>query len=150
MLDTDRLEGFDDLAKALKKLKAETSTKIIRQSASAAMNPVVKRMRERAPRGRRAHKTYKGRLVAPGFLSRSIRKRTRIDSKSMRVILTVGVGKEAFYGLFYDRGFTRKSGKRVAGNSWFANSFIELSDETETLFAQQLRKRINKVKSKTR
>lgn len=149
-LDDAQLEGFDDLGKALSELKAATSTKAIRQSANSSLNPVVQRMRQRAPRGSRAHRTYKGRLVAPGFLSRSIKKRSRVDARGGRVVVTVGVAKEAFYGLFYDRGFSRKRGARVAGNSWFVNSFLELSDETQVNFSKGLRSRINKVKSKTR
>jgi len=99
----DPVRGWKELDRKLAALgDAQQVRKILRSSAGTAVTPVVQSARRNVPRGTRAHKTYKGRLVAPGFASRSIKKRVKIVGGS--IVAYVGVRKEAFYALFFEGG----------------------------------------------
>jgi len=96
-------DGFKELDRKLGKLKTAVGIKALRNATTRATTPVVRRMKALAPRGSEAHRTYKGRLVAPGFGSRSVIKRSRFNKARGAASVTIGVKKEAFYLIqFYD------------------------------------------------
>jgi len=96
-------KGFKELDRKLGRIKTAAGIKALRNAATRAATPVVRRMKSLAPVGDTEHRTYKGRLVAPGFGSRSIIRRTKFYRSSGTVSLTIGVKKEAFYLIqFYD------------------------------------------------
>lgn len=152
-VDTKQLTGFDDLFKNLAELDQSTSNKVLRSAAMSSTTAVVRKLRAKAPKGSRAHRTYKGRLVAPGFLSRNIRRRSFISRRNGTANVELGVSKEAFYGLFYDQGFKRGkggSGAQVAGSRWLSDTFTDSRGEIEISLVEQLRKRIDKIRAKNR
>ena len=149
--------GVEALLKDFGKLEAATGQKVMKQAASAAVNPVVRQIKAAAPIGRDVHRTYKGRLVAPGFLQRNISKKTR--AKGGFVAVSIGLkSQEAFYGLqFLDEGNhtvtqrRSKGGKKaikpyqIKGTNFFKRVFLKNEDRMVDEFSKQLRKRIDKI-----
>lgn len=108
MADDFDIQGALGLSKKLKMLSAQASGRAIRTSVSYALTPVVKSARSRAPKGSVAHKTYQGRTVAPGFMSRSIKKRSKISKDKSAAYAWVALAPEAFYGIFVEKGLDNK------------------------------------------
>ena len=134
--------GLKELSDQLVRLERATAIKAVRSAAMSATLPTTKEMRAAAPRGRYAHRTYKGRLVAPGFLSRSVIRRARANKTTGAVSVAIGVKREAFYGIaFLDRGT-----KNIRGTSWFASKFKKNSGNIVQLFKVKLAARIAKGK----
>ncbi|WP_186297664.1 HK97 gp10 family phage protein [Sedimenticola selenatireducens] len=97
------VKGLRELQNKLATLGPKLAGRVLRQATMNATTPAMKTMREAAPKGKQAHRTYKGNLVAPGFLSRSIKRKSSYKNGKARVI--IGVKKEAFYGvLFVEKG----------------------------------------------
>lgn len=103
MSDLQHVKGLNDLSRKLAALGKDMAGKTLRQSAMNATTPALKALKAAAPRGKSLHKTYKGRTVAPGFLSRSVARKS--SYKNGRARVEIGVKKEAFYGvLFVEQG----------------------------------------------
>lgn len=98
------VEGLAELTRRLNALELSLSTKVLRAAMRRAVRPTINKMKSAAPKGRVAHRTYRGRLVAPGFLSRSVKARTKIDRQAGSASVIIGVLKEAWYGTLYDTG----------------------------------------------
>lgn len=93
------LEGVAALTKQLEELGNAVKGKALRAAVRAGGNVVKKAAQARAPVGTKMHKTYKGRLVAPGFTQRSVRVVTRLDKTGEKASAAIGVRREAFYAL---------------------------------------------------
>lgn len=108
------LDGVSEVVKRLNAIGVSASVKAMRSAARKAVSPVVAQMRASAPIGQDAHRTYKGRLVAPSFLKRSIRVITRVNRTNGTVSAIIGTRREAFYGVqFYDQGPITITQRRV-------------------------------------
>ena len=133
------ITGLRELDIKLGRLQAKLGAKTLRQAAVAAVKPTIKVMKMAAPVGSEAHRTHEGRLVAPGFLSRSVRYRSRVRDGVATV--TIGVLKAAFYGVqFVERGT-----RFMSARPWFESTFERMQGAVEQRFASDLRKRIEKV-----
>lgn len=137
-----QLEGFNQLSRRLRALGERVGGKVLRQSVSSAVNPVVKEVRAAAPVGKRAHKTFKGRLVAPGFLSRSIRKRTWKSRDGRRASASIGVASEAFYGL----QFVELGTKRLPAKPWLEPIFDQKKQEVTNKLKADLLAKIERAR----
>jgi hypothetical protein len=154
------IDGLSALSKKLEGIEAATSAKLLRSAAMSATLPTFRKIQAAAPVGSTVHRTYKGRLVAPGFLKRSIRRKSWL--KGGKATVMIGVRREAFYGIaFLDRGTDggivkakRKisSGKTVRysyyrqaikGHNWFAKTFESDALDIVSLFKAKLRQRIS-------
>lgn len=118
------VEGFDGLIRAFDGLEKAAQNRVLRRSMNRALTPLVAELRRNAPRGKVAHRTYKGRLVAPGFLSKNIKKSTRVKRDKNGVSGLVKLAGEAFYGKFIEHGWipkfrNGKRGEKVPGKDWF-------------------------------
>lgn len=128
--------GMAELSLKLNKISAAVAKKHLRSAAMYATAPTVKAMKAAAPRGTKAHRTWKGRLVAPGFLSRSVKRVVKF--KDGRMSLKIGVRGEAFYGVtFLDEGTKETSGKH-----WFKSRFEQDEAAIISRFSNKLRERI--------
>ena len=109
------VEGLSEVKKAFDNLQKAGQTRVLRSSLNAALVPVVKALRLAAPKGTEGHKTYKGRTVAPGFLSRKgIVKGVRVSKDKTRVFGNVRLAGEAWYGSMIEHGWrTGKRSKKV-------------------------------------
>lgn len=100
MPDED-LKGYRELSQKLSAMGQRVGGKVLRSALMRSTTKVVREMRQAAPKGTKAHRTYKGRLVAPGFGARSIKRLSRITQKGAYILL--GVKPEAWYLIqFYD------------------------------------------------
>ena len=96
-------------------------------------------MKAAIPVGKVAHKTYKGRLVAPGFAKRNVKRRSW--GKNGRAGVIIGVAAEAFYAVqFVDRGT-----KKMTARNWFKKRFILGTPEMEKNLVIQLQAKIAKA-----
>lgn len=131
-----KIHGLAELTVKLKRIEASMAKKHLRSAAMYATGPTVKEMKAAAPVGTVAHRTYKGRLVAPGFLSRSMRR--AVSFKHGRMTLRIGVRREAFYGVtFLDDGT-----KNIAGRHWFQKRFEDNEQQIVSRFRDKLKQRI--------
>jgi len=150
------LEGLKELDKKLGELGAKLGGKTLRSASLKATTPTVRKMKIKIPVGDKAHRTYRGRLVAPGFARRSIRRRSRFRGGKSSV--SIGVRKEAFYAVnFLDKGATvttrkingkRKTIKpyRLTAHHWFKDVFTNDRRKKEDNLARQLKLTIEKVR----
>lgn len=128
-----------ELSRKLAKLGQELGTKTLRQAAMGATTPVFKEMKAAIPVGKVAHRTHKGRLVAPGFAKRNIKRRS--SAKKGKASVVIGVASEAFYAVqFVDRGT-----KKMTARNWFKKRFILGTPGIEKNFVRLLRAKIAKV-----
>lgn len=138
------LKGFKELEKKLNALGVQAGTKVMRQAAGAAMNIVVKEARAKAPVGSEAHKTHKDRVVAPGFLSRNIKKFTRVSKSKGTALVFVGPSSEAYYG----SQFVEVGTKYMAAQPWLEPAYESKKSQVVDRYGDELRKRIKKVAAK--
>jgi len=135
-----KLHGVKDLQSKLEKLDSAVAAKALRQAAMLATTPAVREMRAAAPVGQEAHRTYKGRLVAPGFLSRSIKRTSRLRNGVATVL--IGVRREAFYGLH----FIELGTKYISAQPWFTLVFERNKNTMLRRFREQLRRKIDRAR----
>jgi len=95
----EALHGYKELSRKLAQLGPKVGGKVLRGSLLSATLKTRREMRAKAPVRRTggAKRTYKGRLVAPGFLSRSIKTQSRV--RNGYAFVRIGVRKEAWYGV---------------------------------------------------
>ncbi|MCP4366337.1 MAG: hypothetical protein GY800_13720 [Planctomycetes bacterium] len=135
------VEGLKELGEKLARIERATAIKSMRNACMAATLPVVKEMKAAAPKGNKVHRTYKGRLVAPGFLSRSVIRKTRVNKQTGAVSVRLGVKREAFYGVnFLDQGT-----KKIAGREWFVSRFEKNAGKMVATFKERLAKKIKQA-----
>ena len=113
--------GLGELQAKLSAMESKTSQKALRSALMQSATPMVRKLRAAAPVGTRAHRTNRGRLVAPGFLRRSVAKSSKLirSENSTVAVVFIGVKKEAYYGIqFLDRGT-----KYIRKMPWFTSTF---------------------------
>ncbi len=136
-----KLEGFKELNKKFKRLSVLDQGAVLRSAGNAAGQVVVKRARSLAPSGSVAHKTYKGRLVAPGFLKRSVAKKGSLSRDKSAMTVRIGVKSEAFYGLNFLELGTRYLPKRP----WLTRAFNSTRTEQVNVMRKKMKAGIEKI-----
>jgi HK97 gp10 family phage protein len=137
---TSQTDGFAELSKKLSRLADGMDLKVIRRAARSAMLPVVKEAERRIPKSDEPHNTYRGRLVAPGFASRNIKRVAKVNKRRGVVEVKVGVASEAFYAAqFQERGT-----KYQPAQPWLEPALEAKQDEVVDRFKAQLKKIIEK------
>lgn len=135
--------GVDELLRKMENITAAVQPKIVAQSLRAAMVPMMKAARANAPTGDRVHRTYKGRLVAPGFLKRNVKlKKLRRRDKSTQAY-GLWAQKEGFYGGFVEQGIAGKNSTRP--KPWLGKAYSAHKDSVQKQFLIGMRKRIEKA-----
>lgn len=144
---TKKVVGIDELLHMLSDIQESVQPKIVAQAARSAMLPMLRQARALAPEGDETHRTYKGRLVAPGFLKRNIRLRKMKFKDKNRVGYSLAARGEAFYGKILEVGFKpAKSGKKIAGRPWLGKAEAMTADDVDKSFRAELLKRIERAK----
>lgn len=157
----DQITGVREIVEKLRALDKRVSSRLIGSALRRATTPTQRQMKALAPVGTKAHRTYKGRLVAPGFLRRSIKRRVINDRRSGNKVLKFGVRREAWYARFYAQGPTTvtqrriRGGKKRAGRSikpytlrrvpFFSEVFQRDSDNIARRFLEVLREKVSKA-----
>lgn len=135
------LEGARELERKLRALGDAARGKVLRSGVRAAIKPAEKAARIRIPASGDAHRTYKGRLVAPGFARRSIRVVTKLSKDGEKASAALGVRKEAFYAVqFVERGTSRQG-----ANPWLRESFASTQASQQSALLEQLSRGISKA-----
>lgn len=128
--------GFDELSGKLAALSNDREVAhLLRDSVRAALTDVVRDARQRIRVGTVPHKTYKGRVVKPGFAKKSIRLFVSIHRSNQRVDGVVGVRSEAFYAL----QFLELGTSRMAARPWLRPAFAASTDPAISKIAQGMR-----------
>lgn len=135
------LEGTRELEAKLRALGEAVAAPILRKAVRKAIKPAFQKAQELIPVGVDAHRTYKGRLVAPGFARRSIRTVTRVSDDKQRVSAALGVRKEAFYAVL----FTELGTSKMAAHPWLRPALQTTQGEQEQILAEEIRAGIEKV-----
>ena len=132
------LKGYRELSKQLQALGAAVGGKTLRSATLLATTPVMREARRRIPVGVDAHKTYKGRVVAPGFAKRSIARKAFLSRDKSTAYCIVGVKPEAYYALqFVEMGTSKQSAQ-----PWLEPAFRATQDEQIERLGANLRKKI--------
>jgi HK97 gp10 family phage protein len=145
------LAGVNELLKQLDTLDAKLQAKAIRSAAMQATTSTLREMKAKAPVGNESHRTYKGRLVAPGFLRRNIKRASRV--RDGKVAVSIGVAKEAWYGLLIDTGphkismRDKKSIKpyTLRRKNWLTKTFIDKENKMLSELKAKLKKQVLKA-----
>ncbi len=135
------LAGFKELSKKLQALGSEMGGKVLRQAVGTAITPALKEIRASAPVGNKPHKTRKGRLVSPGFLSRNIKKKTFKSRSGSFASATIGAKAEAFYG----SDLLEKGTKNIDPAPWMEPAFHRRQTEVTNKLKVDLLKKIKKA-----
>lgn len=138
---TSKLEGVAVLDRKLRNLGSALSVPILRSAVRAGIKPALDRAGQLIPIGREAHRTYRGRLVAPGFSKRSLRIITKVSPDKRTVSAALGVRREAFYAIL----FTELGTARMEARPWLRPAFRQTREQQQTLMAAKLKERIDKV-----
>ena len=88
-----------------------------------------------------SHRTYKGRLVAPGFLKSSVRMRSGISKNKQSAYALIGVAPEAFYGL----AFIELGTSMYPARPWMTPALEASADPAIQAVGQAWRKRIERI-----
>lgn len=115
--------------------------KVTRSAVRAGAKTVVKRAKELIPEGIDAHRTYKGRLVAPGFARRAIRAITKLSRDKQAATASIGVRKEAYYAVqFVERGTVKQ-----AAQPWLRPALDQASSAALTAIKDTFKRFVDKV-----
>ena len=110
-MTTSKIIGFEKLHKQLSDMGAAAGGKALRSATLGSSLPALRAIQLAAPVGTRPHRSYKGRLVMPGFLKRHIRRMSFLSRDRTRAYVLIGPTQEAFYAQFLElgkKGFARR------------------------------------------
>jgi HK97 gp10 family phage protein len=138
------VEGMAGLRDALNELKFRAAKNAITLASRHAAKIIQAEAQAAAPVGDVAHKTYKGRLVAPGFLKRGINVAVRYLSRKGAVLAKIGPRREAFYGTQFLEIGTSKMPKQP----WLVPAYEAKKDEAVQVFVTTLRAAIARAKAR--
>jgi HK97 gp10 family phage protein len=124
---SDRLEALGDLANGRE----------VRAALLQAALPGVNAIKAAAPVGSEAHKTFKGRVVAPGFLSRNIRRKALLRTSKGRSMVIIGPANEAFYATFLEHG-TQKMAAQPFMEAAFKSAMPAMINRFKERLARQI------------
>lgn len=139
--DTQHVSGLAQLSKQLDQLEDAAQGKALRSAALSASLPTFRAAQAMIPKGRVPHKTYKGRLVAPGFASRNVRRVSKLSRGGGSVSVRIGVRREAFYAV----QFLELGTSKMAAQPWLVPAYNATYRTVTSRFAVQLEKRIKKA-----
>jgi len=103
----EQIVGLRELQIKLRNMPEKVQKKVLRNAATLAVNPLVQEAKRSVPVSSRTYlaKTYRKKLIAPGFGKRSIAKKVKLYQDGKFAKAMVGVKPEAYYLLqFVERG----------------------------------------------
>lgn len=135
------LAGAKEATAALNELGAKLAAKNLKGAVRRAIEEAEHKARARIPQGTVAHKTYRGRLVSPGFALSTLGVRTFLDKKTGAAVAILGVGAEAFYAV----QFIEFGTSRMPAQPWLRPSFEESESKMLSDLAEELKKRVDRI-----
>jgi len=137
----ESIEGLKELSKQLSELGKSVGSKALRSAAMYAAKATLDDAKASIPKGKKPHKTYKGRLVAPGFASRNLIRRSKLSKDKRNVRVSIGVKKEAYYAL----SFIELGTKHIPKRPWLSKAFEKNKNEMVSRLKSRLKKNIEKA-----
>jgi HK97 gp10 family phage protein len=135
------LEGVADLTKKLVDIAGAMAPKELRGTVKGAIEEAEHLARARIPQGTEPHKTYRGRLVSPGFAVSTLHVETYINKRTGAAVAALGTSREAFYAtLFVELGTVN-----TPAQPWLRPAFEESQDPMLRKIADELRARVEKI-----
>lgn len=134
------VKGVAALRRKLLSMPEKVQKKVLRNAGTLAVNPLVQEAKRSAPVSDRttARKTYTGKIIAPGFASRSVAKKVKLYQGGRFVKAMVGVKPEAYYVLqFVERGTSKQ-----AKQPWLEPAFKKTRQNVLGRFGSTMKKRI--------
>lgn len=111
--------------------------RVIASALSKATTPAFRSMKLAAPRGYRAHKSWRGNTIPPGNIPWATRKR-RGTTKDGNQFNEIGVIEDWWYAVFIlPSGHSGKTGT-VAPNDWFFKVFADHEGQAVKIFQNEL------------
>lgn len=137
------LLGVRELSRKLDSLARNVRGPVLRKAATAATKPVLDAARGLIPVNKveELHRTYKGRLVAPGFAKRSIAAKVTLSQDGRAVFASMGVKREAFYAV----SFVELGTSKMAAQPWLRPAFEKTQSQALRRFAEVLKAQIDRV-----
>lgn len=135
------LFGAKELSAQLSELKDGLDVKVMRAAVRAGIQPAFEKAQRDIPIGLDAHRTFDGRLVAPGFSQRSLRVVTRVSPDRKTVSAALGVRREAFYAVL----FTELGTSKMRARPWLRPALRETQDQQQAALAAKLKQKIEAV-----
>lgn len=143
---TEFVKGAKELQKRLNNLEAKMQHKVLAQSLRRAFKPVQKDAVQNAPKGTEPHKTYKGRVVAPGFLKQNIKlKKMKIRDKRFAGY-TLAARDEAWYGQLIEIGWKPGKRSKVDADPWLGEAWQSNKSQMQRRLINELLRKIERVK----
>lgn len=138
------LEGVADVTRQLTSLGFKVAAKELRGTVKEAISLALHAARSNIPVGTEYHRTYKGRLVSPGFALANIDTKIGFDKRSGAAYALLGVRSEAFYAL----AFTELGTSTQAAQPWLVPAFEGTKDPMLATVASELRRRVESIAAK--
>jgi HK97 gp10 family phage protein len=143
MARKSKILGMKELDAKLSELASDVETAAVRGALRSSLKIAMEAARASVPQGSRTHRTYLGRLVAPGFAARSLRMIVgRPNKGSIRAVL--GVRAEAFYAI----QFIEKGTAKIPARPWLEPAFASSKDAMVRKYTDFLNRRIRKIARK--
>lgn len=146
MIGEKALIGAKALDLQLRALSDGMAPKLIRASLGEALKPTLGLARASVPESTEMHRTYKGRLVSPGFARRSTYVATSLRRDGSSASATIGVAPEAFYALAFIEFGVPAYGQPA--RPWLVPAFNATRGTMLAGLTASLRKRIDKAIAK--
>jgi HK97 gp10 family phage protein len=140
-----QLEGVKEATAALNELGVKLAARELKGTVKAALEIAEHKARAKMPRGSQPHKTYKGRLVSPGYAVSTLHIETRLDKKRGAAVAFLGVGREAFYEVQFQELGTRFQ----PAQPWLRPSFVESEDPMLRQIGVELTERVKTIAAKS-
>lgn len=149
---TPRVDGAEALARQLTEMGQKVGLATLRKAVRYAFKPVLDEVRNTSHVSEAPHKTYKGRMVAPGYMRRSFVIITTVDKRTGSAIAGIHVKKtrrDAWYYMMVAKGWT-KGNARWAGSDFMTSALSGNRAEIEGRLESRLRHLIAKAATEGR
>jgi len=135
------LEGVSFLTKQLLDLAGTAAPRQLVGVAKAAIQPALHAARSTVPQGTEPHKTYKGRLVSPGFALASLETDAKFNRQTGSAEARLGYRQEAFYAaIFLELGTSK-----MPAQPTLRPALESTEQEALGIIATDMRERIDKI-----
>jgi HK97 gp10 family phage protein len=139
----EALRGVSQTLAQINALGGLAKPTALRAAVKAGMTPALNAARPHAPVGHKAHKTYKGNWVQPGFGRDSVHIETHVSVTKEIATALLGPSKEGFYlTQFLEHGTKYIDPKKFA---WLLPSFRGSLEQCKTALANSLKDSLGKL-----
>lgn len=136
-----QLEGIKELTGKLTEMGAKLAARELRGTTKAALEEAEHVARARMPQGTEIHKTYRGRVVTPGYALTTLHVETQVLPDKDMVVAKLGVGREAFYVV----QFVELGTYKMPARPWLRPAFEASEDAMLRTLSDEMRRRIDKI-----